>query len=75
MEEAKTEGAAAVAQAVADANSSSKAATASHELALSTANEDLEGARKSFVEWETRVEQAERALADKVKLKTHVSLG
>lgn len=69
LEEARTEGAAAVAQAVADADSSAKEAAVSQEveLALCTATQDLEGARRSLVEWEARVEKVERALAAKVK--------
>lgn len=66
MEEARTESASAVAQAIAKADSSAKAAAASQELALSTATQDLEGARESLVEREARVEKVERALADKV---------
>lgn len=66
MEEARTEAAAAVARAVADADSSAKAAAESQQLAVSAATEDLEGARKSMAEQEARVKELERALADKV---------
>lgn len=66
MEETRTEAAGGVAQAVASADSSAKAAAASQELALTAANEDLEVARKSLKEREARMEEVERALADKV---------
>eukprot|EP00903_Cladosiphon_okamuranus_P005357 g5352.t1 len=65
LEEARSEAAAAVAQALAEADSSAKATAASQELALSAAKEDLEGARKSLLEREARVEELDRALTDK----------
>lgn len=68
LDEARANAAAAAAKAIADADSSAEEAAALAELA-STRGE-LEGAREALLEWETRMERMEQALADKVN-RTH----